>query len=182
MFLSGGLVPITTASRSPNLFREKNRLGQRGTKDEAWSGPVFFLLAAEVWMPGRQSVILSRSDPNLIWSTVNGEPVLCHVFLLSLSKTPAAWMRRVKISLNRLKQDGPPLEATHPRIHANPKPHPCPRPAKCRTDQAVDAWHAPGHRGGSNRGKPKSSASQRAIYQESYFPQRGCDDDRRLHS
>lgn len=38
---------------------------------------------------------------------------------------------------------------------------------------------APGHRGGSNRGSPESSASQKAIYQESYFPQRGCDNDRR---
>lgn len=71
---------------------------------------------------------------------------------------------------------------THPRkppshIHARAQPN---------AELIVGAW-VPGwsprcswHRGGSNRGSPKSSASQKAIYQESYFPQRGCDNDRRL--
>lgn len=52
-FSQGGWCRSPLHRASPNLFREKNRLGQRGTRTEAWSGPVFFLLAVRVWMPGQ---------------------------------------------------------------------------------------------------------------------------------
>lgn len=131
-FSQGGWCRSPLHRAPPNLFREKNRLGQRGTRTEAWSGPVFFLARSQGLDAGADRV---SSCPGLIpickWSTVNGEPVLCHVFFVFfLNKTPAAWMRRGTISLNRLKQDGPPLEATHPRIHANPQATSMPAPSQ----------------------------------------------------
>lgn len=93
-------------------------------------------------------------------------------------------MRRGKISsTNRLKPDGPPLGShapTHPRTHAptNPTSH-----AQTNADWGGGGGPLSAHSSWPPRwrqpGKPESSGSQKAIYQESYFPQRGCDDDMR---
>lgn len=120
-FSQGGWCRSPLHRASPNLFREKNRLGQRGTRTEAWSGPVFFLARSQGLDAGADRV---SSCPGLIpickWSSA----------MFFLNKTAAAWMRRGTISLNRLKQDGPPLEATHPRIHANPQATSMPAPSQ----------------------------------------------------
>lgn len=80
-FSQGGWCRSPLHRASPNLFREKNRLGQRGTRTEAWPGPVFFLARSQGLDAGADRVSSCPGPiPICKWSTANGEPVLCHVF------------------------------------------------------------------------------------------------------
>lgn len=93
----------------------------------------FFLLAVKVWMPGQTEchLVPVRSQfANSPPSTASPSSAMFFLFFFFLNTTPAAWMRRGTISLNRLKQDGPPLEATHPRIHANAHATSMPAPSQ----------------------------------------------------
>lgn len=177
--------------RAPsNLFREKNRLGQRGTRTEAWSGPVFFLARSQGLDAGADRV---SSCPGRIpickWSTVNGEPVLCHVFLFFFEQDCGHvdaerdnLVKSVETRRAALGSHAP----THPR---KPPSHTHAR-AQPSAELIVGAWvpgclggllAAPGHMAWWQQpGKPRILRIAKAIYQESYFPQRGCDNDRRL--
>lgn len=133
-FSQGGWCRSPLHRASPNLFREKNRLGQRGTRTEAWSGPVFVLARSQGLDAGADRV---SSCPGLIpickWSTVNGEPVLCHVFLFFFEQDSG----RVDAKRDNLvksvetRRAAPGSHApTHPRIHANPQATSMPAPSQ----------------------------------------------------
>lgn len=133
-FSQGGWCRSPLHRASPNLFREKNRLGQRGTRTEAWSGPVFSCSQSRSGCRGRQSVILSRSDPNLqmVHRQRRARPLPCFFVFLFLFEQDSGRVDAKRDNLVKsveTRRAAPGSHApTHPRkppshIHARAQPN-----------------------------------------------------------